>query len=143
MDAVKLDLLRVILGAKTTIGVLSIDGKEECFICEDTYRPPGEAKVPKRTAIPEGTYEIVINRSPRFGRDLPRLLNVPGFEGILIHPGNDADDTEGCLLPGRTASFSFVGESVLSFNELFAKLKSASDLGGKITITVHSSKGSP
>jgi hypothetical protein len=96
--------------------------------------------VPRHTAIPEGTYEIVINRSPRFKRDLPRLLNVPGFEGILIHPGNDADDTEGCLLPGRTASFSWVGESQLAFDALFAKLKAVSDIGGKITITVRSSR---
>src|SRR5574343_864662 len=86
-----------------TTGVLSEAlGSERRFICyilEDRIR---DKKVYGSTAIPAGRYEIVMMYSPRFGRELPRLLKVPNFDGILIHPGNDQHDTEGCLLPGSS-----------------------------------------
>lgn len=58
-------------------------------------------KVQHETAIPTGKYKIVINTSPKFGRILPRLLNVPGFNGILIHRGNTDKDSSGCILVGE------------------------------------------
>lgn len=121
----RLTLERKWLTAETTIGSLYIDGKFECYILEDRYRLPGTPKVYGKTAIPCGEYLVQITASPKFKRDLPLLLNVPNYTGVRIHTGNDADDTEGCLLTGRTRSLNHVGESVLAFNPLFAKLDAA------------------
>lgn len=124
------------LTLNTTIGELficaPISPVFECFILEDRYR--GSApKVPKQTCIPLGRYEVQINMSPKFNRPLPLLLNVPGFNGIRIHAGNVAADTEGCLLPGRERITDKVLESRSAFDSLFAKLRAAQ---GKIFITL-------
>ena len=57
-------------------------------------------KYPGGTAIPGGRYRLIVGWSTRFQKDLPRLLDVPGFSGILIHPGNSEGDTAGCILAG-------------------------------------------
>jgi len=79
-----------------------------CYILEDQVRL-SEPKVYGKTAIPAGRYRISITRSPRFGRDMPLLHDVPGFSGIRIHAGNSAQDTEGCLLPGLARSIAADG----------------------------------
>jgi hypothetical protein len=120
---------------ESTIGELSIDGDAafRCFILEDVVRP---AKVHGKTAIPAGRYQIVITKSPRFGRLLPLLLDVPNYSGIRIHPGNKAGDTEGCLLPGDTRGPNFVGSSRAAFNRLYPRIKAALAEGAAyITIT--------
>ena len=83
---------------KSTIGCLYIDDIFECFTLEDVVR---EVKIQNETAIPEGKYQVIINWSPHFKKVLPRLVNVPNFEGVLIHTGNFPKDTGGCILVGR------------------------------------------
>lgn len=96
----KLTLNRVIIGKNSTIGALSVDGKFYCWTLEDKVRAKGAPKVYGATAIPTGKYAVIVNLSPRFKRRYPRLVGVPGFEGILIHGGNDSGDTTGCILVG-------------------------------------------
>mgnify|MGYP007112206342 CR=1 FL=1 len=121
----KLELKRKWLTLQSTIGELYVDGALECFVLEDRYRPPPEPKVPRKTCIPIGRYEVECTHSPRFGRVLPLVKGVPGFVGIRIHPGNTAEDTEGCLLPGQTRAVDAVGRSVAAFQGLYAKLREA------------------
>lgn len=111
-----------------TLGVLFRDGVFECFCIEDAVReisgqPVESWKVAGETAIPFGRYQVVISHSPRFGRRLPELLNVPGFTGIRIHPGNTAKDSEGCILPGRTRGSMSVGESRRAFETLYEAMR--------------------
>jgi hypothetical protein len=137
----KLKLHRIQLAADFTIGRLLIDDMPECYICEDAVRefpglPVASWKIYGKTAIPYGTYQIDITLSARFGRMLPLLIGVPGFDGIRIHPGNKAVNTDGCLLPGFDRLPDGVGKSVLAFNALMPKLSAALSAGDKITIEV-------
>lgn len=102
---------------------------------EDVLRPPG-VKLKGKTAIPAGVYDVTITPSARFKKELPLLLNVPMFEGIRIHPGNTAADTEGCLLPGRLREADFVGQSNVAFQALFAKLRAEIMRKGTIKIEI-------
>ncbi len=106
--------------ANSTIGELSHEGRFLCFILEDVVRP---TKIKGKTAIPAGRYQIQITPSPRFKRDLPLLLNVPNYVGIRIHPGNDAGDTEGCLLPGLIMETDRVLNSRAAFEKLFSTIR--------------------
>ncbi len=128
-------LKRIELADNYTIGRLYVDGAPECWVCEDTVREPG-VKVHGKTAIPYGRYEIYITMSARFKRMLPLLIKVPMFEGIRIHPGNTALDTEGCLLPGRVRLPNGVGESRLAFDALYGKLNTVAMRKGAINITI-------
>lgn len=108
----------------STIGKLYVDDQFECYTLEDKVRP---VKIKGKTAIPAARYEVIINHSQRFNRQLPLLLNVPDFVGVRIHPGNTAADTEGCILVGETKEEGFIGQSKLAFERLFNKLKAASE----------------
>jgi hypothetical protein len=111
----------------STIGELYVDGKWECFTLEDVVRSNG-AKVYGATAIPSGTYRVSTTFSNRFQKRLPLLENVPGFEGVRIHSGNSSQDTEGCILVGRTREVNRIGESKLAFQHLFSQLETAKDV---------------
>jgi hypothetical protein len=74
--------------------------------------------------------------SPRFRRRLPLLLNVPGFEGIRIHPGNTQHDTEGCILPGRGHTDTTVTQSVLAFDSLLVRIEAAQAAREDVWITI-------
>lgn len=110
----------------STPGQLFLDDKFECYTLEDIVRPRG-VKVYGKTAIPAGVYPLVITMSPKFGRLLPLLLNVPGFEGIRIHTGNKAEDTDGCILVGDSPSHDWLGQSRVAFDRLYAKLRAAKE----------------
>lgn len=122
-------------GKDCTIGLLTVDGQNECFTLEDVVRPAGE-KIYGETAIPAGTYNVVITPSKRFGRDLPLLENVPNFDGVRIHPGNTAADTDGCILVGTSKGPDVVFESRKAFDALFPKIKAALDAGEKVTLEI-------
>jgi len=136
-----------------TIGVLSIDGKFFCNTLEDTDRDLKDTmdvseikaiKKPHITAIPTGTYQVTLNTvSPKFGSrkfykevcngKVPRLLNVKGFDGVLIHAGNKAEDTDGCILVGKNKVVGQVINSQATFRELYKLLSSSRD---NITIKI-------
>ena len=118
-------------------GRLFVDGKFFCNTLEDTVRDlSNEKKVYGKTAIPYGEYKVVYNWSPKFGRNLPRLLNVPAFEGILIHPGNTADDSAGCILVGRNTEVGRLTESRYTSDKLNVLIEDAQRRGESITIEI-------
>ena len=141
----ELKLKRIARRDTYTIGRLYIDGVYECDTCEDADRglrqdmslPVLRAK--KRqgvTAIPTGRYRLTLAvQSPKFSKEkyaknygfckgfLPRLINVPAYEGVLIHVGNTAKDTEGCILVGKNLKVGKVLESRTTFVKLYEKLK--------------------
>lgn len=119
-------LKRRFLGERYTIGTLFIDGERFSDTLEDRVRnieKDGKGKVYGETAIPAGRYKVIVSRSPRFKRDLPRLLNVPHFEGILIHRGNTEKDTHGCILVGENKIKGKVVNSTPYEKKLVAMLK--------------------
>lgn len=113
----------------SVIGELLVDGVFECFTLEDVERL---VKIKGETAIPKGTYKVIINKSNRFKRLLPLLLNVPNFEGVRIHSGNTNHNTEGCILVGQTRSKDYIGQSRKAFDKLFKKMQKAEDITIKI-----------
>lgn len=124
----KLTLRRIALQPTYTIGRLYIDGVYFCDTCEDTVRMDGK-KIPGETAIPYGTYRVVITKSARFKKMLPELLNVPYFSGIRIHSGNTAKDSEGCILVGRNTIKGTVTQSRDTMTKLMTKLEPACEKG--------------
>lgn len=137
----QITLPRVQQDSDVTIGEMRVNGVHECWVCEDPVRevegqPVATWKIKGKTAIPRGNYKIIITFSQRFQRDLPLLVDVPGFEGIRIHPGNTPANTEGCLLPGVVRLSKSVGQSKDAFNALFAKIRVAKIKGEPVTIEI-------
>lgn len=138
-----------------TIGRLYVDGEYVCDTLEDTDRGLMQGmsrehitalKQKGKTAIPSGRYAVTINQtSPRFQSraayqfcrgKLPRLLDVDGFSGILIHIGNTPDDTEGCILVGKNTKVGMVLDSTATFTKLYKILQSSEQKEEKIWITI-------
>ena len=139
-----------------TIGILFIDGLRFCETLEDKDRGLKQTdslsyiksrKVYQETAIPKGTYKVAMNiTSPKYSASawywklcqgkVPRLLNVPGWDGVLIHTGNTALDTAGCCLVGRNTKVGQLTESKATFEKLYKKMKAAYDKGEEITIEI-------
>lgn len=142
----KLTLKRIALKPTYTIGKLYIDDNYFCDTLEDTVRDlnkdgkfdNGEEKIKGKTAIPYGTYEITTNIvSQRFknrvwakpyGGKIPRLINVPSFDGVLLHPGSSAEDTSGCLLVGKNTIVGRLADSQKTFHALMQKIKNQKNL---------------
>ena len=109
-----------------------------CDTLEPTWRDyaNGAYKVKGRSAIPEGRYAVVISWSQKFWAWLPILLGVPKFEGIRIHAGNTAKDTEGCILVGQNREVGKVLDSRKWLYELKQKIVEAKVRGESVWITV-------
>lgn len=151
----KLLLRRIFKGPEYTIGKLFINSVYECDTLEDQDRgltnqmSLEEIKAKKVygvTAIPTGTYSINMTTvSPKF-KDrawakpykgiLPRLENVKGYEGVLIHVGNKAEDTLGCILVGENKVKGQVINSTATFYELMTVLLKAQSAGEVIELTI-------
>ncbi len=111
------------------------------YVCEtledvDRHLENGGEKINERTAIPRGEYRVVIDWSRRFRKNLPRLLDVPQFEGVRIHRGNHAGDTEGCILVGTHRLVDAVGSSAVAFAKLIAMLEAAADRMELVTLRI-------
>lgn len=129
----ELKVIRELFTGKSTIGSLEVNGNFECFTLEDV---PRKVKVKSETAIPEGRYQVIIDKSVRFGVMMPLLVNVPGFAGVRIHPGNTNADTDGCILLGQTKAKDFIGNSKKAYKAFFAKLDAALKNGEKAFLTI-------
>ena len=138
-----------------TIGDLYIDGTWFCNTIEDKDRGLKQntpldiikkTKVQHETAIPTGTYKLTTAVvSPKYskratwkmycGGRMPRILNVPGFDGVLIHTGNTAGDSSGCILVGLNRQKGRVLDSVATFKKLYPIIDQACK-SGDVTITI-------
>lgn len=140
----KLKLIRKYFKDTYTIGDLYIDGQFFSNTLEDKNRDlnkngkfdNGEYKVSSETCIPFGTYKIIVSMSPKFGRELPRLLDVPDFEGILIHRGNTPSDTAGCILVGENKTPGRVINSTMYETKIVKLMKEALLKGENISIEI-------
>lgn len=117
-----------------TPGKLSIDGEPECVTLEDIVRPG--KKILHETAIPAGRFRVVINHSPRFGKILPMLLEVPDFVGVRLHAGNTSQDTSGCILVGLGRSAQGVTRSREAMDRLQPQIAAVLARGEQVWIEV-------
>jgi len=129
----KLNVIRQILGDEATIGEMFIDGAHFCFTCEDAVR---SKKIKGVTAIPAGTYKVIMTFSNHFQKVLPLLVDVPNYEGVRIHSGNTAADTEGCILVGLTHTDTEVQQSRDAMAQLMPKLNDAFHNNEEITLEI-------
>lgn len=153
----RIELVRIFTCPTYTIGKLYVNGEYVCDTVEDTDRgldqsmPLSEIKkkkVYRMTAIPTGTYKVTMNvQSPKFAQMayyknycngfMPRILNVPGFDGILIHCGSSANSSAGCLIVGYNTIKGKVTDSKKAWEKLMKKyLTPAKMLGEEITINI-------
>jgi len=137
-----------------TIGRLWLDGEPFCDTLEDRDRQLSRAmgdeqvrvrKVAGETAIPTGRYSVRLSRSYSFsnttwarqhGGLVPEVLDVPGFTGIRIHPGNTTADTRGCVLVGKNTAKGKVTSSRETWHALMDRLEAEAGRGGSLYLEV-------
>lgn len=137
----EINVKRIFTCKDYTIGRLYIDGEYYCDTLEDCDRGLDQGmtdeeirrlKIYGKTAIPTGTYRVVLTYSNRFRKVLPEILNVKGYSGVRIHTGNVPEDTLGCILVGRNTKKGMVTESRKMFAPLLDMMRKAKD----ITLTI-------
>ena len=138
---IEIEILRQLRGSDFTQGILMIDGVYFCHTLEPRWRNiKQEGKVKGSTAIPAGTYMVDFAVSQKFKRRMPYLMDVPGFQGVMMHVGNTSKDTEGCILVGRPYVITgnpiegTIASSAKTFYALMEKLKAEKKA---ITITIN------
>lgn len=127
----KLILTRHARRADYTIGRLEDEnGKKIRDTLEPIWRnyDGGEMKIPRKSAIPEGSYRVVVTKSQRFQKYLPLLVGVPGFEGVRIHAGNTSRDTEGCILVGQNIQVGKVLWSRITLERLMKLIENEKEI---------------
>lgn len=154
----KIEVIRRYCSPTYTIGSMMLDGVYFCDTLEDKNRELDstmsleeikEIKVKGETAVPYGTYKVTLNvKSPKYSNFnkykyvaftkgyIPRLIDVPGFEGILIHAGNKDKDTDGCILVGENKVKGQVINSQNTWVKLYKLMQQAIAQGEDINITI-------
>ena len=152
----ELNLRRIARQNGYTIGKLYINGKYFSDTLEDVDRGLDSGmpldvlrkkKLAHITAIPTGTYKVTMEVvSPKFSKSsfykqfgggrVPRLLDVPAFSGVLIHCGNTAKDTDGCILIGKNKKVGMVLDSKITYSKLHPLLEAAYKRKEKIFIKI-------
>lgn len=142
---IELELNRIYFSPTYTIGKLFVDGVLWCDSIEDVNRDLNkdgdlndlnEGKVMHKTCIPFNRYEVIVNISKRFKRILPRLLNVPHFDGILIHNGINETSSSGCIIIGENTTKGKITNSTFWMNKLTDFLIMEQKKGNRIFITI-------
>jgi hypothetical protein len=128
----KIKVVREVFTDKSTIGSLYLNDKFFCYTLEDKDRGLDQSqsliiiqakKLFGITAIPYGKYPLIVNKSPKFGRLLPRLQGIKGFDGVLIHRGNSAEHSHGCILVGYKKGTDCIMESTKAEADLITILQ--------------------
>lgn len=133
----KITVTRDIFTDNSTASMVHIDDSFFCYGLEDVDRRLEEdisRKVYGKTAIPRGKYKVGVTFSNRFQALMPQVMDVPGFEGIRIHPGNTAADTHGCLLVGMHREKDKVALSRAAYQSLFNAITRAIARGNEVWI---------
>jgi hypothetical protein len=136
---------RVYFSDTATLSEIYLNDIFQCFGLEDTVREPNfngpvglgrspsdcvkDWKIPCDTAIPQGDYDVIIDFSKRFQKDMIHILAVPGYDGVRVHSGNNSKDTEGCIIVGKNKNDKTceVWNSVVARDQLFARIKAELD----------------
>jgi len=129
-------LVRKMGNSQFTEGRMYINGEFECFTVEDAIRA---VKIQNKTAIPKGTYNVIMTMSTRFKKMMPLLENVPNFTGVRIHAGNSSKDTEGCIIVGAlndSMDDDFVGASKVAVSRLYPKIVDALAKNETVTLEI-------
>ncbi|MBK3519927.1 DUF5675 family protein [Carboxylicivirga marina] len=146
----ELKVVRYSSSEESTLGLLFIDGVFACYTLEDEHR---DVKVMGETRIPSGRYRVELRTFGRlhwrylrkygmdFHKGMLQIMNVPGFTDILIHKGNDDDDTAGCLLLGDSVNNNqmkdgFIGSSMVAYNRVYAVIRDALSNGNEVFLVL-------